>query len=985
MANPDLVVELSSELLTRFMRNTVATLIACPSGDDLFTDVTVEEVVPLRRDDPLFLDPADMQDSFGPLEAAMRTAIDPGFSLPATETLTISTQAGPATIQVPSVFLIVSLTRRIFTASELDMAGSSDAAGSLQKLLRLPRPGFAAPLLFRFVQSKTTTGPEGVTFHFEFVTIFNTGLLATHANDIKALRIQLADIATTVPLGSVVGQLAGSAGIRNAGISTSFYPGDKDGPGPPGLRIGLDTSLPASADGWAGFAASAAWDLQAAESWGIIASDDFLVRSVSGTLSGALPTSGGGVDYGQPQTSWDGTKVATSVSVSKDGLGHVGDVIITLQPSLGTVAGVPALDWRVCADFSEDIGTAIGDVFLGIVGGAVIGGLAGPVGAIVGAVVGFVVTAGLDIAISVGGKGAAAGGLGGASLPPQCGPVKDSCRDCLTPVTTFLDGIGGLRLARVTGQRDGLVVAGILQPDLGVLAPGRLEIAAGDVGGWQHPWGTCAAPDANPSKRIVARNTGGLPLKICEVAQRNRVQDPPQPPVLKVRGGPEFGIEPVVLPGDSHVVTVTSAISGAPGFNPGTPLTLRILTSAGALELDLNQPQPATVEDPAEWRRFSALAQILCDLLTIPAPLWRQIAFTDPVPFLGTETVHERLEIFSARAGHLTVEGIGEVGPLARAHATEGTVGLSVAAPLPASTSHVFPALWLETGLPAETTPSPSTPNPSAGAQALGRGPREPGRSHDRTFTRRSLYVEGPWFVLREPAVAAAKVRGVLAVLTGSELRIATVGCGWLRWQARIPVDGGRALAAAGDQAVVATADEVLAFEPDGTPAWSLAGAAHAAAGFGPNLWITGRHGITRFCLDRGQPIPCQQTMLPDVTEIAATATGIFALSQDRVWDIGQRPRQLDLAAEHLLIVGCQPAAQQQGRVAVFDAAGRVHTEYTAPPWTAHLLEWPDTAVEVRRDPGLVVVHNRYETDVDATRLPDQILAQYGGTQGSPE
>jgi hypothetical protein len=252
------------------------------------------------------------------------------------------------------------------------------------------------------------------------------------------------------------------------------------------------------------------------------------------------------------------------------------------------------------------------------------------------------------------------------------------------------------------------------------------------------------------------------------------------------------------------------------------------------------------------------------------------------------------------------------------------------------------------------------------------------------TFARRSLYVEGPWFLLREPAVGAVKVRGMLAVLTGSELRIATVGRGWLRWQARIPVEGGRALAAAGEQAVVATADGVVAFESDGTPAWSLAGPALATAGSGPNLWIAGRHGITRFCLDRGHPTPCQQITLPDVTEFAATATGTFALSQDRIWDISVRPRQLDLAAEHLLIVGCQPAAQQHGRVAVFDATGRVHAEYTAPPWTAHLLEWPDTAVEVRREPGLVVVHDRYETDIDAARLPDQLLGGFGRTCSNP-
>ena len=72
--------------------------------------------------------------------------------------------------------------------------------------------------------------------------------------------------------------------------------------------------------------------------------------------------------------------------------------------------------------------------------------------------------------------------------------------------------------------------------------------------------------------------------------------------------------------------------------------------------------------------------------------------------------------------------------------------------------------------------------------------------------------------------------------------------------------------------------------------------------------------------------------------------------------------------------VGCFPAADCEERFVVFDSAGNVRAEYPHAPFGSSLLEWPGVAVETRSEQGLLIMHDVYETSVDATRLPKQLL-----------
>src|SRR6266545_3788842 len=105
MPGPHLIVELSAPLLTKFMHNAVATLFSCPSPPQLVTDLDVVEVLPLRRDDPAFNDAAQFT-NFDNIEGLLQ------ITLPAVDKLVVQTTAGSKSVQVPSIFLMVSLRFR---------------------------------------------------------------------------------------------------------------------------------------------------------------------------------------------------------------------------------------------------------------------------------------------------------------------------------------------------------------------------------------------------------------------------------------------------------------------------------------------------------------------------------------------------------------------------------------------------------------------------------------------------------------------------------------------------------------------------------------------------------------------------------------------------------------------------------------------------------------------------------------------------------
>lgn len=980
MKSPQVVVNLSTQFLTTIIHNVIGLRAACvdlggqggPQKDRTFlAGLDVTEVQPLRGDD------AD----------SVLKALGKTFGFTTAETWSIKTLADPkgGAVQTDAAFVVATGTARVYGESRLDQVKTSQ----LDEFLRTASPKQNTALLFRMRATPSADG-SGIVLHLAFETILNFNLtldpnkivdpqkkqeLLDTVAVIKQFRAQLSDI--QVPLGNLLGSLTLASSITNVGLAVELPWQDDDGQVQParGLRIGIDAEPPADATGWQAFAAPAAWDLDTAagEHWAAFASAPFLESMVKhqamSALAGVQDAQVGGVT-----AVWDGTSITARVSMIWQG-NNVGDIVLTMTPSftpkktgVGPFDFDPIVSIKVCVDFQEDIGDAIKNVLLGIFLGGVIGGvIAGPVALVVGAIIGLLLAIAADIIITVQGKNQAQQGLGGAQLAWACGPMDNQgCRTCQTAIETFVDGVGTLKLSRTVANADGLRFVGVVTKPLASLKPAHLEVLPG---GWVYPWGACKPPALDPINNVLLKNTGELPLRICEVAERTLVNDvvAPTKNFLVIKG-----LNATIEGGGSAAIGVRARITGNQGYdqNAPPPLFIRVLSNGGARVVDLNSPNPAKSQDLQDNVQKGGLAKVMCNALALPAPLWGQITFTDPVRFAVTDHVIERLDFVGQDLGRGAL--VRATGPGDRVVATgrvvDGSATFSVTLDRRGAATHARPGLSLQGGRVAARTVR------GGGRTAAAR------RGQARNSVGRRLYQEGAWFPFHARILAVLADGHRLAVLTQEGLRLGTVAPGWIELDHARALAAPRGLALYRRQIVVPTGAATYAFGRRLEPAWRLAGEARAVATLGSKLFVADAHGIAEVTVYGRQARRGRRLRLPGVTDLVSAGGSLFALAGRRVWRVaGRRARRLEITGQSLTTVADCPAALSRKGLVVFDRQGRVLTRYASVPWLASVLEWPDVAVEVRRNEGLLVVFAPYETWIDDARLPDGLRTLAAG------
>src|SRR5690349_16119587 len=114
---PQAFIEISTALLTEIVRGVAPLRMPCPTADPLFTDLAVDDVVPLRGDDQaadLILD---------------QLASDIGLSRFDTLPITFGpdrSKPQQASLVIASTFLVVRGSIRTFNEALLEQAGTSD-------------------------------------------------------------------------------------------------------------------------------------------------------------------------------------------------------------------------------------------------------------------------------------------------------------------------------------------------------------------------------------------------------------------------------------------------------------------------------------------------------------------------------------------------------------------------------------------------------------------------------------------------------------------------------------------------------------------------------------------------------------------------------------------------------------------------------------------------------------------------------------------
>jgi hypothetical protein len=180
----------------------------------------------------------------------------------------------------------------------------------------------------------------------------------------------------------------------------------------------------------------------------------------------------------------------------------------------------------------------------------------------------------------------------------------------------------------------------------------------------------------------MVRNDGGLPLLVCSATQY--VTAGANVKVLEfsfaTRGlGPLAEVEP----GRGLAVQVKARVN-APSYDQASPppLLVRILTSGGYLELNVNEGFAAEPLPQQGQTMANARSAVLCDALSsaIHQSIWHQVTFTNPIPFHLADRVHERVDVRAAATGGDVIEGRDFAGRvLGHAYAADGVVTLSVA------------------------------------------------------------------------------------------------------------------------------------------------------------------------------------------------------------------------------------------------------------------------------------------------------------------
>jgi hypothetical protein len=210
-----------------------------------------------------------------------------------------------------------------------------------------------------------------------------------------------------------------------------------------------------------------------------------------------------------------------------------------------------------------------------LIGGLIGAGAGGPVGAVLGAVAGTFVGINLDLALSSFGNQAIQQHLASASSVDLglgggvCGTIDTSgCRTCSLNAQLTLAGIGDLLLSGSAWEQVGVGLSWTIREPTPA-SPGKLAVNADS---WRYDFGICQNTSRDPSRSVIVRNDGGLPLRICWVSQDT--SQPTDVGVLDVKP-PVLGSEaapPILLgPGQAFRLTARAAITGNAAYDQMKP------------------------------------------------------------------------------------------------------------------------------------------------------------------------------------------------------------------------------------------------------------------------------------------------------------------------------------------------------------------------------------------------------------------------------
>lgn len=1027
---PQFEIALSQGLLQKIVREALPSLVPPPDVSSAtatwFTEVDISEVVTLRADEALNMDATDGQMHVAAVAALRALATSqsgapPNFAL--SEQRTFFSKAGSTSITIPSTFLLVSGSFRTLTSDDLHQQKTSDFPASLHEFTRGSTQALSNAILLQ-------VGAEAVGFDINLwilpLTVFQEGAWGAFQAFPQFQRVYGAPL----PLDALVNGLTvvmPGAGLFPVNVGLTAMPW-LDAMTHPyiGLRLGFDLIQPDDTSGWSAFFASSPdWRLdtlqQPMRELALFFDGPMLEIALNtvaqNLLSGQVQTgpspkinpstvkkiTDGIAKLGQSGVTL-GNPVATVGALSHD---NVAGILLTLPVSLGGIGignawaklslkqrdATPSMMWGSYLDvnlsvgFDGNLAADIVAVLLGTVVGGIAGAIVNPMLAGIGAIAGLIGSVAGVIAANSAASAALQAGLArndgvssiSCSLPDAQGRQTCSVQMDLPP-PALASLLPSQSLAASLFPLMKLNSAAVAPTGVAFVwryAPGVLHYPSSATMSWDYDpdWGwpqmPCTLVNPNPERGVGIYNTGQLPLTFYYVGQYFTADA--NLPLLQF--SPPFDAplaagaqRPVVLGGEIYGVTV-HALTTDPRYDATNPpkLLVRIFTSAGFAEFDINQP-PAQLPapwmlGPANWMR----AQLCQDLHTATLPqFWTEMTFTDPVPFTEQDIVHERIDLYNSQtsSGKLAVDIGGR--PLARSEPAQGTLFMSVANLRASAVAHTDPQLALLS----------VTPTGYAGqfeAQFVASASARPViRTKPTRSITRWLYRQSGAICIGTPIVMAARFGQLLAVLTQHDVRVAPVSAGRIgKWTKR-RFSGGVALACLANEIAVCNQEEVVLLDTKLDVVALRPGPAFALAASGSSLWVATDRGVEVIRSDGSELMTEMMLDLPETKAMQAAGGTVVALAEENAWLLSDgHPRNLGLHGVGLVEIADRVGVVTKREVILLDAKGQPTTWYVRPPWTASLIEWPDFAVEVTPEEGLLTLHDRFVTMLPTLIAPE--------------
>lgn len=989
--SPELQLIISNKLLTKFFASKIGTLIPCPlnpdDGSRLMTDFVIDEIVAIRSDD------TKARDAKGhPANEALQV-LGSASNFSTTDNTYIAFRDGAVgdVIVTPTVFLIVSGSVKLFQADALRSGHNTDKVAPTVFSRTTPLP---ASLVFSARVFRTTQPTTIQSIRIRFEALWNSDpddndLVKPFVDALKAsFPPQDIGFDLFVPIIKAVGlpEPAKPEQIVNVGVTTDLWK-DSDTPPNTGLRIGIDAHGPLNKDGWANFYLGGPGLDQRigldSKDWAILIDGKVFVDIAQTMLAKNPPPH---LDFGfiyPPTVSVNNGDITINAHVANGDIA-LGNAIVTLTPSAAqrqvpqTAINGSYLDVHACAHFDEDPGGAAFIVFLTTFAGAVIGGGIGlGVGALAGAIAGTVAGIGVDIGLAQVAdqklQGELASGDSFKDLELVCSALQsDRCSTCSRRLDIPVPGVGDMFLATTAWKKEAVGLAWSMR-DPNLPAPAKLAVRIQD---WEYGLGICKASTRDPERSIALRNEGSQPLQVCWVGQdTGQVGAVPALKVAPIVLGTRAAPSRVLMPGESMAVKATAAITGNDAYdqNNPPPLLFRVLSTAGAVEVNLNEPSAAVSQDVQAHEKQAAYGDFLCKLFQIHMlpDFWREIPFKDPVPFEDVGRVVERIDLHAATGSTIAPVLAMDVGKRALSSSIpqKGAVDVIVADERATARSHQFSQLSVARGQSAKLRSMQASAEPSAGADAS--------RGTARFSLARTLYVARS---------AIPLYRGIRhAIQTGDKIVLAlddAVMVGRIRYGA---IDAWRtistpalpAVASWGDYLAVGTRSGLMLCTENMECVSRPDISAVAIAGRGHELFVADQRRISVMDMHERQLCPCYSVNLPGVTQLVSVGDTVFALAQRTVWRIHDgKPVNTDILANEILRFGdSHLVAATTGQASLLDHEGKMTMQYAKPPWLSQVLEWAGLSVEVDRRAGLLTLFSRFATEINAAemmkRFPD--------------